>query len=321
MRLHVLVNGGAGSVVDDDQTVADIEAAFAETGGDVTVEVVDPNDLCDLVAQIWERDRPDAVVVAGGDGTVNGTVAAAIECGAVLSVLPLGTFNHFARDLGIPVELNAAAQAIVDGSVRSVDVGEVNGKMFINNSVLGAYPMMVSARERIQDVKGWGKIRAVPVAAIYVLRNLPVHRLDITGSDGYSRQRVRTPFVFIGNGLYDNEPGTPMARTAIDDGVLGVSVARVVSRWGMVRAALSTFLRGADHARDLDHVQVKELTVRSHTRTTRVAFDGEVARLHYPLHYRCRPGALQVLAPTVDGEIADGASVGGANVDDAAVDG
>ena len=322
MRLHVLINGGAGSVVDDDQTVADIEAAFASVAGppadgdlvdgeqssspvEVTVEVVDPADLADMVDRVWKRDRPDAVVIAGGDGTVNAAAAAAVESGAVLSVLPLGTFNHFARDLGIPVELEAAAQAIATGAVRSIDVGEVNGRVFVNNSALGAYPMMVAARERIQDVKGWGKIRAVPVAVLHVLRNLPVHRLDLDGSDGYSRQHLRTPFVFIGNGLYDNEPGAPMARAAIDDGVLGVSVARVVTRWGMVRAAVSTLVRGADKARDLDHVQVAELTVRSRMGSTRVAFDGEVEKLRFPLRYRCRPGALKVLAPVVEEQASD----------------
>lgn len=307
MRLHVLVNGAAGSVVDDDQTVADVEAAFASADGELdgdtveaTVEVVDPADLADMVTRVWERDRPDAVVIAGGDGTINAVAAAAVDSGAVLSVLPLGTFNHFAGDLGIPNELTAAAQAIATGSVRSIDVGEVNGRVFVNNSVLGAYPMMVVARERIQDVKGWGKVRAVPVAVVHVLRNLPVHRLDLVGSEGYARQNVRTPFVFVGNGVFDNDPGTALARSSMDDGVLGVSVARVVSRWGMVRAAVGTLVKGAEQARDLDHVQVAELTVRSRTGSTRVAFDGEVEKMAFPLHYRCRPGALKVLAPTLD---------------------
>ncbi|MEO9164261.1 MAG: diacylglycerol kinase family protein [Aquihabitans sp.] len=318
MRLHVLINGAAGSVVDADQTVADIEAAFASVGGEsdvdsveVTVDVVHPADLADLVTRVWERDRPDAVVIAGGDGTVNAAVAAAVDSEAVLSVLPLGTFNHFAGDLGIPNELTAAAQAIATGSVRTIDVGEVNGRVFVNNSVLGAYPMMVDARERIQDGRGWSKFRALPVAVLHVARNLPVHRFDLTGSGGYTRMKVRTPFIFVGNGLFDNEPGTAMARTSMDDGVLGVSVARVVSRWGMVRAAVGTLVKGAAQARDLDHVQVAELTVRSSRKSGRVAFDGEVEKMAFPLHYRCRPGALKVLAPAVEGETVDGESLDG----------
>lgn len=303
VRLHVLVNGGAGSVVDEDQTTAEIEGAFAQVETvhvEVTVEVVDPSDLTASAKRVWARGDVAAVVIAGGDGTVNGAAAAAVEVDGVLSVLPLGTFNHFARDLGIPVELADAAQAIATGSVRRIDVGEVNGRVFVNNSAIGVYPMMVAARERIQDSKGWGKVRAVPVAVLYVLRNLPVHRLDLTGSGGYSRQRLRTPFVFVGNGAYDNEPGSAMARSSMDDGVLGVSVARVVSRWGMVRTACSALVLGADRARDLDHVQVTELTVRRRKHSTRVAFDGEVAHMDFPLHYRCRPAALQVLAPAVD---------------------
>lgn len=305
MRLHVLINSGAGSVGDLQGTVSSIQDAFAhaseqaEHDVSVTVDDVAPDRLADAVVSAWTGGF-DAVVIAGGDGTVNAAAAAAVDTDIVLSVLPLGTFNHFAGDLGIAGDLRSAATAIVNGEVRSVDVGEVNGEVFVNNSVIGVYPTMVAARDRIQDDKGWGKLRAVPVAAVKVLRDLPLHRLDLDGSGGYSRRRVRTPFVFVGNGIYDNAKGGTMARSTIEDGVLGVSVARVVTRWGLVRAAVGTLFRGAGQARDLDHVSLEELTIRSRTRHLRVARDGEVQTMKLPLRYTCRPLALKVLAPPVE---------------------
>ncbi|CAN5788082.1 diacylglycerol kinase family protein [soil metagenome] len=301
MRFHVLVNGGAGSVDDTDQTrqVADIEAAFVAVGAEAKVSVVPPANLPDEACRIWESERPDAVVVAGGDGTVNCVAEAAVETEVVLGVLPLGTFNHFAKDLGLASDLAGAVAGLVSGEVRQVDVGELNGRLFVNNSALGAYPAMVDIRDRIRDERGWGKARAVPVAAYRVLRDLPTHRLDLSGPDGYQRLRVRTPLVFVGNGVYDNSGGGLAARDNLADGVLGVAVARVVSRWGLVGTVLRALVFGVDRARDLDREELTELTVTSRARHIQVARDGEVDWVDLPLRYRSRPGALHVLAPPV----------------------
>ncbi len=302
MRLHVLVNGGAGSVDEADGAAqrAAITDAFAAAGATVEVSDVTPEDLPDEVCRIWEADdRPDAVVVAGGDGSVSCAAGVAVETDVVLGVLPLGTFNHFAKDLGLPADLEGAAAALVAGEVRQVDVAEVNGRIFVNNSALGVYPAMVEIRDEIRDRRGWGKVRAVPVAAFHVFRDLPTHRLDLSGSGGFHRSRVRTPLVFVGNGVYDNASGGLAARDALVDGCLGVSVARVVSRWSLVGTVVRALVSGAESARDLDHVEVAELTVRSRARRVRVALDGEVTWVDLPLRYRTRPGALRVLAPRV----------------------
>ncbi|MCU1453164.1 MAG: sphingosine kinase [Acidimicrobiales bacterium] len=298
MRLQVLVNCGAGSVDADeaDAQVADIERALTAAGVDASVRTFDPRHMDEEVHKAW-RETPDAVVVAGGDGTVGSAAAVAAGSELVLGVLPLGTFNHFARDLGLPTDLDAAAVALAGGTSRAIDVGEVNGRVFVNNSVIGAYPVMVDIRDDLREERGWGKVRAVPVAAFHVLRRFPLHRLTITSPDGAVRRRVRTPFVFIGNGSYDDADSRVGDRCALDGGHLCVYVADVVSRWGLVRTAIHALLRGTETATHLDRFEVTELEIRARTGHLRVAIDGEVISLATPLRYRVRAGALHVMAP------------------------
>ncbi|HRW39684.1 MAG TPA: diacylglycerol kinase family protein [Aquihabitans sp.] len=297
MRFVALVNGAAGSVSDD--VVSQIEDALAAAGAEVAVRTVEPADLAGAVRAAWRDHRPTAVLVAGGDGTVSSAAAAAAGTEVVLGVLPLGTFNHFARDLGMSVDLGIAARELVEGAVRAVDVGEVNGRVFVNNSVLGLYPDLVSVRDELRERRGWGKVRAVPVAAARILRRFTVHRLDLDGP-GVHRAKVRTPLVFVGNGRFDTGGlGLPDRRgSALGDGVLDVVVARDVSRWGLVRtAARALFGREGGPGGDLDRAEVTELSVGSRARQVRVALDGEVVDLATPLRYRVRPGELRVLAP------------------------
>ncbi len=303
MRFDVLVNGGAGSVDDGDEggQVQAIVDAFAAAGAQADVQVVDPAELADVVRSCWAAaDRPDAVLVAGGDGTVSAAAGAAVGTDIVIGVVPLGTFNHFAKDLGLPPSLEAAAVALAGGEMRAIDAAEVNGRTFVNNSVLGLYPDLVAVRDRIRDQRGWGKVRAVPVAAIEVLRRFPLHRLSLEGP-GYSRRRVRAPLVFVGNGVFGNEAGGAPHRDDLADGFLGVAVSRARSRSGLVRSALRALVRGAGATDDIDTVALTELTVDLHVRHVRVAVDGEICWMDAPLRYRILPGALQVLAPPADG--------------------
>ncbi len=299
MRFEVLINGGAGSVDGDDDAaeIAAIETAFEAAGAKANVRVVEPDKLQDVVKAAWASDdRPDAVVIGGGDGTVGCAAEVAVDSDIVLGVLPLGTFNHFAKDLGMPLDLEEAAAALVNGEVRVVDVGDVNGRVFVNNSTLGVYPTMVAIRDDIQERHGWGKVRSVPVATWRALHSFPLHRFDLT-ADGYGRHRVRTPLVFVGNGVYDNAAGGAYHRADLADGHLGVSVAEVISRWGLVKMILRTVTAGSAQARELDVSELTDLRVDSHASRIRVALDGETGWMEPPLRYRSRPDALKVLAP------------------------
>lgn len=301
-RVVVLVNpksgvgGGAGPGADT------ITQAFARAGVEAAVDEVDPRQLPVTIGLLWAgADRPDAIVVAGGDGTVGCAAAAVVGTDVVLGVLPNGTFNHFAKDLGIPVDLEGAARALAGARVSSVDVAEVNGRTFVNNAVLGVYPEMLRARDRLRTRRGWGKVRAVAVASVAVLRLFPTHRVDVSAPGGVVRRGIRTPLLFVGNGVYAYAAAGLPSRGSLTDGVLGLAVARTTSRRGLLRTGLRSLRRGGDSPGDVETIELPELTVTARPRSLRVGLDGELAVLTTPLRFRVRPGALRVLVPTVDG--------------------
>lgn len=235
------------------------------------------------------------VVVGGGDGTVNAAAGAIAGTDARLAVLPLGTLNHFARDLGIPMKLDDAARLIAEGLDRRVDVAEVNGRLFVNNSAIGVYPLMVVDRESQQQRLGRRKRLAMALAAARTLVNFSSRRLILTVNDRSSA--VDTPLLFVGNNSYRLEVPGAGTRERLDGGELCVIALRRKSRFGFCAAAIRALFgrqRGADVVR---HDGVEQLRVDSGRPFLTIAIDGETERIAPPLTYRIRPKALTVIAP------------------------
>lgn len=296
MKIDVVVNCGAGSV-DGDAADAErdrVAGAFAPLGIEPHVRLVNGMSVGLAVRMAADRGA-DVVVVAGGDGTLGTAADALAESGVPLGILPMGTFNHFAKDLGIPLDLAAAADVIVNGQTVHVDVAEVNGRTFVNNSSIGLYPVMVDLRDEIRSTRGWGKVRAVPLASWRVLRRFPTRRLQID-VDGESWDR-RTPFVFIGNNTYAIGPRGVGARTKIAEGVLCCYVAKAETRRRFVRLAIGAAIRGATATQHLDAACGPTVTIDAHGHRVLVAVDGEVDAIRGPLRYRSLPGALLVRVP------------------------
>ncbi|GAB2875406.1 diacylglycerol kinase family protein [Pseudoduganella ginsengisoli] len=242
------------------------------------------------------RARGVAMVAAGGgDGTINAVASVLVDTPVRFGVLPLGTLNHFAKDLRIPLDLDGAIANLAHGRPARVDVGEVNGRIFLNNSSLGLYPDIVRDRERQQRRLGRGKWLAFCWAALAALKRYPFLsvRLDI---DGAAHAR-RTPFVFIGNNVYQMQGLNIGERERLDSGVLSLYVAQRPTRLGLVRLACNALMGRLAQQRDFDVATARELTIDSRKMRLRVATDGEVTIMQPPLAYRIRPGALTVVAP------------------------
>jgi diacylglycerol kinase family enzyme len=299
-RVVVLMNAGAGAF---NLTLAanvksTLRASFALHGIAAQIRFVDGEELREAIERALvraTRSDIDAVVIGGGDGSM-GTAASVLAGSSVpLGVLPLGTLNHFAKDLGIPLQLEEAAAAIAAGRTRKVDLAEVNGETFINNSSIGIYPYMVIDRERRRAQHKLAKWMAMVPAFFRMLRHFPRRRLRIS-AEGFARP-YRTPCLFVGNNEYGMELFTFGRRRRLDTGKLWFYVVKPRSPWEFFLMICRLCFGHLDQDRDLDTFQLAEAEIGAKTSRLPVALDGEVRIMHTPLHYRSRPGALNVIVP------------------------
>lgn len=241
------------------------------------------------------KERPAILVAAGGDGTVSAIADVVRGTETALGVVPLGTLNHFAKDLGIPLDPVEAARTIAGGRRTAVDVGEVNGRCFLNNASLGLYPGIVRERERQQRRLRRSKRAAMLWATLAVLDRPPFLDLRLEVEDRV--HDCRAPFVFVGNNDYQLEGFEIGTRARLDAGVLNVYTTRRCTAGGLVILALRALCGRLRQADDFMESSVRFLRVESSRRSLLVATDGEVSTMDTPLEFRIRPRSLQVIVP------------------------
>ena len=269
-------------------------AALSEAGVDAEVETVGGDAIRDRAAAAVS-DGAELVIVGGGDGSVSRAAEAVAGTGVALAILPLGTLNHLARDLGIPIGLREAAGLIGSGHERPIDVAEVNGRTFINNAAIGLYPLMVVDRETQQQRLGRSKRLAMLVASLRTLLRFHHQRLTLCVDGGEAR--VDTPLLFVGNNDYRLALPAAGRRDRLDDGQLCVMVLRKKGVPGFL-AAVARALLGIPRPNDMVRLDgVRQLKVDSARSTVTMALDGETVAMKPPLDFRIRPGALKVIAP------------------------
>ncbi len=246
------------------------------------------------------QDRSDLVVAAGGDGTMNAVAGALVGTDTVMGVLPLGTLNHFAKDLKIPLELEGAVATMMTGRIAHLDVGEVNGHVFLNNSSIGIYPWIVRERE-MEQRKGYRKWVAFARASMSALKRYGLLHVRLR-IEGHDQAEAETPFVFVGNNRYESQGLNIGQRIALNTGRLWVCRAPPASRSRLLMLAIKHVF-GSVHVPELEIFEAHEISVRTRASRLAVATDGEVILLEPPLHYRIRPGALRVIVPPDTGVI------------------
>jgi YegS/Rv2252/BmrU family lipid kinase len=290
----VIINAGAGRG-HDDALRDELSKYFSSAGLPADIVMAKGGAELDAAARKALASGARTIVAGGGDGTINAIASVIADSPAVLGVLPLGTLNHFAKDLGIPLELEQAVRNIAAGRITRVDIGEVNGKVFLNNSSIGIYPAIVRNRERQQRHNGRGKWLAFGWALLAALRRFPF--LHVRMKVDRNETTRRTPFVFIGNNRYRMEGFNIGTRERMNEGVLGVYVTQHSGRLRMVALALRALFGKLAQAHDFTMLSTPDITIETRHARLAVSTDGEVNVLRSPLHYRSRPGALKVLVP------------------------
>jgi diacylglycerol kinase family enzyme len=301
MKALVLLNASAGTLAAS--KTADeperIRRGFEAAGVDAEVRLVPPAELEQVTREASRDGELAAVVAGGGDGTLNTIAAALAGTGKPFGVLPLGTHNHFAKDMAVPLDLDLAIAALgrglARGESRDVDVGEVNGKLFLNFSGIGLHPLVVKHRDTQRAVLGRKKFVAMFFALLRVLRRPPVLRARLEA--GPTSVRRITPSVIVCNNPHQMRVFGVENVSFSDRSLLNVYVARSTSLPGLLWLVVRAAFRTLDNAKNFEAIVLPDVTIHTRGASARVSIDGEVTDLPTPLRYSVRRGGLKVVVP------------------------
>ena len=291
--LKIIISSGAGPG-DNTKAAERLAEIFKEDRIAVDISLAQGGDEITRLAREAARGPYRVIVAAGGDGTINSVAAAVLDTDKILGVLPLGTLNHFAKDLGIPVELETAARTIIEGYTTDVDVAEVNNRIFLNNSSLGLYPTIVRERQKRERL-GFRKWPAFFWATIQAFRRYPFLDVQLR-VNGELLDRL-TPFVFVGNNEYAMDLFNVGLRDRLDKGVLSIYITHRTSRLKLIGLALRAMAGRLRDDKDFLALSSNEVKIETRHKRLRVAFDGEIELMETPLQYRIRTRALRVFVP------------------------
>lgn len=290
--IEVIVNAGSGSVLAGE--TERLKQRFIAHGMRANVHLAAGGHEIERFAREAASGPAEIIVAGGGDGTISSISRHVALAGKVLGVLPLGTLNNFSKDLRIPQEVSGAVRTIATGVTRAVDLGEVNGRIFINNSSIGLYPRMVRHRVKEQRL-GRGKWNAAFWASLRMFRVSPFLKVCIKlGDKEFLR---KTPFVFVGNNEYEMDLYNIGRRVSISEGKLSLYFLHREGRWGVITPLMKTVFGGLRQWRDFEAVSTDEITIQTRRKRILVAFDGEIEKMESPLCYRTLPQALKVIVP------------------------
>ncbi|HUC97578.1 MAG TPA: diacylglycerol kinase family protein [Candidatus Polarisedimenticolaceae bacterium] len=289
----VIVNAGARKA-DDTAVYRQLAEIFTAKGLRADIQLARSGGEIVELARRAINGESSVVVAGGGDGTINAVASELVGSNKILGVLPLGTLNHLAKDLGMPLDLESAVDVIAQQSLAQMDIGEVNGRYFLNNSGLGLYPGIVHERQQ-QQAQGRSKWLAFFSAVLIIIHRYPLLTVRLS-AEGRELRR-RTPMVFVGNNEYELQGLNMGSRKFLNHGKLFLYVTREMSRWRLLKIGLAALFGRLSDSGDFDAMSVGEASVQARRRHLRVALDGEVVVMRLPLRYRIHPAALRVIVP------------------------
>lgn len=294
MKVAIVMNKNAGSTPSGQALEKKMQDLLHTYNIEFQIFEIDGKEIKNIVKNLIPSDY-DIIAGAGGDGTLNSVASVLAGTNKTMGIIPMGTLNHFAKDLGIPLETEDAVKIIAEGKPSKVDIGEVNGHIFINNSSVGLYPKAVKLRDKHIERLGGGKWFAMILASLSVFTSFPLFNIKLeTDDDTIVRM---TPFVFIGNNEYKLDLFNLGIRETLTGGKLSLYTAHCKDRFSMLKISILALFNRLDQEKNFDLQFVDHIRLESGRKVVEVSIDGEVLHLSPPLHYGIRPLDLSVILP------------------------
>jgi len=301
MRITAILNRDSGTLrtMDLDAFCLEARSIFAQEGHELTCQIVAGSEVLDAIQKAAGSPDTEAIIAAGGDGTISSAAGIVHEAGKILGVLPAGTMNLFARALAIPPDINEALRIVARGRVVQVDLAMANDRTFVHQFGVGIHARLVRIRNgmvyRSRVGKMLASLRAIAAAAL----NPPRFQVEFDGEGG--RQTLVVSGIAVSNNPLDDTP-VPVAQR-LDSGQLGVYFASPVTTRELIGLVIDV-LTGRWRA----NPQVTELETDSivlhfpkRKRDVHAVIDGELIELERDVKLEILPQALKVIMPALDG--------------------
>lgn len=292
---YIVLNPSAGTALSLGITGKVLRERFLRAGFSVEIDDDENDPLPSRINKALESSAP-IIVAAGGDGTVTALSEAIIGTDKTLAILPVGTANLLARDLGIALDIDLWFEQLNHMQTIRIDAGEVNGRIFLHKVFIGLMPAIVAGREQLRGKKG--PRYALGFARYFFRRLMRSRRFAIEiETENRNRRIERVHAVAVGNNIYTEGLGRILSRERLDEGILGLYVIKQVSLGTFFRVAGEMLIGRWHNDQALVFERVHAVTLRARKRQVKVMFDGEVETLSTPLNFQIRPGVLPVLVP------------------------
>lgn len=292
---YVVLNSSAGTANATGVTAEALQAMFDAEGLHATIDADAHIPLGDRIDRALASGA-EVIVAAGGDGTITALANALVGTDKTLAILPLGTVNALARDLGVPMQLQQAVSAMGHAQRRQIDVGEVNGKVFLHKVVVGLIPAVAAGRERIRGREDF--LAKLGLFRYFLRRVARTRRIAVSIDPSEGEARVeRVQAIAVASNAYDEAFGHFFSRQQLDGGTLTLYVLKRLGVGDLVRLTSGMLLGRWREDEALSIQSVRGVTINSHKSFIKVMFDGDVQTLTTPLTFRIRPLALSVLTP------------------------
>jgi diacylglycerol kinase family enzyme len=290
----VILNAGSGKRKAK-ATAAELRELFGRFPGRFALRVVRSGSQIEAAARRALAEGFPTIVAAGGDGTICTIAGCLAGTGRTFGVLPLGTFNYFARSLDLPEALEDAVRVLAEGHTRTIGMGEVNGRPFLNNSSLGAYAVILHNRENVY--RRWGRSRLIAYWSVLTTLARFRHPLTLKVTVDNEVRRFRTPLAFVACNPRQLELLGLEGPDCIRAGKFALFIAPDCSRLELLRYALRLALHAMQPGRDFELICGTDIAVDTRQRRRLVARDGERERMTGPFRFHFRQDALRVLVP------------------------
>ncbi len=273
---------------------------LSTTFPDAEILKLNPGDIGKTITRAVDQGKK-LVITGGGDGTLNAAANLLADTQTALAILPMGTFNYFARDLKLPLDPETAVDAIADGFALRMDLGQVETgdskkQFFLHNASLGIHSLAVEKRNEYKRNLGINKALGISWALLETIWKPP--RLEGRIESRERAEFLRSPFVFIGNNTYDTDSLAFLDRKSLTDGRLTVLYSPPIPTRSLLKlAVLSLIKRSFREVPEIVQLQTEEVTIRTRKKHLKLIIDGEFMKIPPPLIFRIHPQSLTIIAP------------------------